>query len=255
MIINLQLLRSAFFFLGELCLSKNGDPVDVDISNKDDGFIKSIALSIRSGVLNTDADISDIVKNIKDLPSRIELQRILGLAEDVIEVVADSDVLIRGADAINAADPLLDAHEVPWHVVVDEPPGRLQVEAFAHGVGADENFQVATAEHGLDLRLCDLGPGPGVGVVDFTAPTGVAAESAVACRDESFADVVHGVGVLGEDNHRRVCVQCLGHVSNELAGLAVFAGDAVEVLEERLEFGDLVAESVGPGVERLRLEQ
>lgn len=90
MIINLQLLRSAFFFLGELCLSKNGDPVDVDISNKDDGFIKSIALSIRSGVLNTDADISDIVKNIKDLPSRIELQRILGLAEDVIEVVADS---------------------------------------------------------------------------------------------------------------------------------------------------------------------
>ena len=90
MIINLQLLRSAFFFLGELCLSKNGDPVDIDISNKDDGFIKSIALSIRSGVLNTDADISDIVKNIKDLPSRIELQRILGLAEDVIEVVADS---------------------------------------------------------------------------------------------------------------------------------------------------------------------
>ena len=90
MIINLQLLRSAFFFLGELCLSKNGDPVDVDISNKDDGFIKSIALSIRSGVLDTDADISDIVKNIKDLPSRIELQRILGLAEDIIEVVADS---------------------------------------------------------------------------------------------------------------------------------------------------------------------
>lgn len=90
MIINLQLLRSAFFFLGELCLSKNGDPVDVDISNKDDGFIKSIALSIRSGVLDTDADISDVVKNIKDLPSRIELQRILGLAEDVIEVVADS---------------------------------------------------------------------------------------------------------------------------------------------------------------------
>lgn len=94
MIINLQLLRSAFFFLGELCLSKNGDPVDVDISNKDDGFIKSIALSIRSGVLNTDADISDIVKHIKDLPSRIELQRILGLAEDVIEVVADSAEVI-----------------------------------------------------------------------------------------------------------------------------------------------------------------
>lgn len=90
MIINLQLLRSAFFFLGDLCLSKNGDPVDVDISNKDDGFIKSIALSVRSGVLDTDANISDIVKHIKDLPSRIELQRILGLAEDVIEVVADS---------------------------------------------------------------------------------------------------------------------------------------------------------------------
>lgn len=94
MIINLQLLRSAFFFLGDLCLSKNGDPVDIDISNKDDGFIKSIALSIISGVLDTDTDISDIVKNIKDLPSRIELQRILGLAEDIIEVVADSAEVI-----------------------------------------------------------------------------------------------------------------------------------------------------------------
>src|SRR5699024_1387295 len=68
-----------------------------------------------------------------------------------VEVVADADVLVRGADAVDAPDPLLYTHEVPRHVVIDKPPGRLQVQAFTHGVCADENFKLATTEPGLDL--------------------------------------------------------------------------------------------------------
>ena len=78
-------------------------------------------------------------------------------------------------------------------------------------------------------------------------------EEKLMMQGPSFAvrDRYHAHGLAAADWRRMAD----DHVSNELAGLAVFAGDAVEVLEERLEFGDLVAESVGPGVERLRLEQ
>ena len=87
MIINLKLLRSAFFFLGDLCLTKSGNMESVNLDNKEDSFKKSLALSIHSGVLESDLSIAEIASSIKDLPVRIDLQRALGLPEDVIEVV------------------------------------------------------------------------------------------------------------------------------------------------------------------------
>lgn len=90
MIINLKLLRSAFFFLGDLCLAKNGNMESVNLDDKEDSFKKSLALSIHSGVLESDVGISDIVNSIKDLPIRIDLQRAIGLPEDVIEIVVDT---------------------------------------------------------------------------------------------------------------------------------------------------------------------
>lgn len=90
MIINLKLLRSAFFFLGDLCLTKNGNMESVNLDDKEDSFKKSLALSIHSGVLESDVGISDIVNSIKDLPTRIDLQRAIRLPEDVIEIVVDT---------------------------------------------------------------------------------------------------------------------------------------------------------------------
>src|SRR5699024_11697737 len=75
-----------------------------------------------------------------------------------VEIVADADIFVRRTDAVNAPDSLLDAHEVPGHVVIDESPGRLQVQTFAHGVCNDEDFKLATAEPGLDLRLRNVVP-------------------------------------------------------------------------------------------------
>lgn len=91
MIINLKLLRSAFFFLGDLCLTKNGNMESVNLDDKEDSFKKSLALSIHSGVLESDLSIAEIASSIKDLPVRIDLQRALGLPEDVIEVVAKTE--------------------------------------------------------------------------------------------------------------------------------------------------------------------
>lgn len=95
--VTLTLLKSAFFFLGELSLAKNQEAVLSDLHEKDDNFIKNIALSIRSGILGCDQDVKDIICHIKDIPSRIELQRLFGIAEDVIEVVVDVVEVIEDA--------------------------------------------------------------------------------------------------------------------------------------------------------------
>src|SRR5699024_4973423 len=168
-----------------------------------------------------------------------------------VEIVADADVFVRRTDAVNAPDPLLYTHEVPRHVVIDESPGRLQVQTFAHGVCTDEDFKLATAEPGLDLRLRNLGPASRLDVVDLPTSARVAAEAAVPRREKPLADVVHRVSVLGEDDDRGVRVQSPGHVCNKFARFAVFTRDAIEVLEERLELCDFVTEAVGSRVEGL----
>ena len=47
------------------------------------------------------------------------------------------------ADAVDAAEPLLDAVRVPRQVVVDHQVGGLQVEALAGGVGGHQHLAVA----------------------------------------------------------------------------------------------------------------
>ena len=44
------------------------------------------------------------------------------------------------ADAVDAAEPLLQAVRIPGQVVVDHQVSALQVDAFAGGVGGDEDF-------------------------------------------------------------------------------------------------------------------
>ena len=46
------------------------------------------------------------------------------------------------ADAVDAAEALLDAVGVPRQVVVDHQVGALEVEALAGGVGGDEHLDV-----------------------------------------------------------------------------------------------------------------
>ena len=44
------------------------------------------------------------------------------------------------AVAVDAAHPLLQAHRVPRDVVVDHEPAELEVDAFAGGLGGDQDL-------------------------------------------------------------------------------------------------------------------
>lgn len=90
MIIDVNLLRSTFYFLEDLTLTKNSGPQSVDISSKNDAFIRALALGIKAGTLESNIELEDLAKYVKDIPARVGLQRVLGLIEDkVIEVVAE----------------------------------------------------------------------------------------------------------------------------------------------------------------------
>ena len=49
------------------------------------------------------------------------------------------------ADAVDPAEPLLDAVGVPRQVVVDHEVGALQVQALAGGIGRDQDVDVLVA--------------------------------------------------------------------------------------------------------------
>ena len=49
-----------------------------------------------------------------------------------VEVVGDPDLAVPGPDAVNPADALFDTHQIPRHVIVDQPPCCLEVESLAH---------------------------------------------------------------------------------------------------------------------------
>ena len=106
MIINVKLIRSTFFFLDEITLKKGEDPTAIDISQRSDGFIKSILLALRADILEADIELQDLVKFIKDIPTRVEAQRYLGIPEDIIEVKAYVEV--EAEDVVEALEPAED---------------------------------------------------------------------------------------------------------------------------------------------------
>ena len=69
------------------------------------------------------------------------------------EEIVDFDLLLPLADAVNAADPLLDLAGVPRQVVIDQGAGRLEVQTFAGGVVADEVANGALFEGFGDFLL------------------------------------------------------------------------------------------------------
>ena len=58
-----------------------------------------------------------------------------GVVGDQVPQVADLGL----ADAVDAAEPLLDPVRVPRQVVVDHQVRALQVQALARGVGGDQH--------------------------------------------------------------------------------------------------------------------
>src|SRR5690606_3378497 len=124
-----------------------------------------------------------------------------------VEVVCDVD-LWSPPNAVDAANPLFDSHEVPGHVVVDEPITGLEVESFRHGIGTKQNpHLIACTEQILDLLLGELLPGSGLWVPAASAVTGVTGNLVLVFVFELLADPVEGVGELGEDHDGSVTAE------------------------------------------------
>ena len=103
------------------------------------------------------------------------------------------------ADAVDAAEALLDPVRVPRQVVVDHQVGRLQVQTLAGGVGGEQDLAVGVLGELLGDRAAVRAADPAVDGHDRLGP---------AERDpDPLREVVERVAVLGEDD--------------ELAGLAV----------------------------------
>ena len=153
------------------------------------------------------------------------------------------------ADAVDAAEALLDPVRVPRQVVVDHEVGALEVQALAGGVGRDQDPGVDV----LGEQLCDLAAllAPDA-AVDGDHGVGAAEEIA-----DPLGEVLQGVAVLGEDDDllagdHRVVGEQLAELGPLLVGAAVPdpAGELDQVGEDReflVEFGDRAGGGGGVG--------
>ena len=70
----------------------------------------------------------------------------VGLDRAVVVQVDDADCGVGLTDTVDAADPLLDPHRVPRHVVVDHRAAELEVQSLGGGVGAQQDVGLTVAE-------------------------------------------------------------------------------------------------------------
>ena len=96
------------------------------------------------------------------------------------------------ADAVDAAEPLLEAVGVPRQVVIDHQVGPLEVDALARGVRGEQHPHVGVV---LERLLCLQPLLPAQGAVDDHHGL-LAAQQ----RGDSGLQVVQGVPMLGEDD-------------------------------------------------------
>lgn len=109
------------------------------------------------------------------------------LGDEVPEVA-----LVALADAVDAAETLFEAVGVPGEVVVDHEVRALEVDAFAGGIGGDEDGDGGVAGEGfLDFAAV------------FTRGLAVDGNDGVRVAEEGgelAGEVVEGIALLGEDD-------------------------------------------------------
>ena len=115
----------------------------------------------------------------------VAFARLLG---DQVPQVADLGL----ADAVDAAEPLLEAVGVPRQVVIDHQVGALEVDALARGVGGEQHLHLRVVLERL-LRLHPL-------LAAHAAVDDDHGLLAAEQRRDTGLQVVQRVAVLGEDD-------------------------------------------------------
>ena len=142
-----------------------------------------------------------------------------GLAGDEVPEMAD----LALAEAVDASEALFNAVGVPGQVVVDHEVGALEVDAFAGGVGGDEDVDVGVVEEAALLALP-------FGAAELSVDGGDAVAAAEFDGD-AVDEVGERVEVFGEDEQLAAATARVEHFgvaehAAEFVPLAVLAGVA-----------------------------
>lgn len=78
-----ELNKKSFFFMGPLSLQRGGEPVTLDLTQYDDGFLRCVAINTAAQILKSDVEPVDMAKLIRDQLFRDETYVALGLSPDV----------------------------------------------------------------------------------------------------------------------------------------------------------------------------
>ena len=111
-----------------------------------------------------------------------------GLLRDQVPEVADLGL----ADAVDAAEPLLEAVRVPRQVVVDHQVSALKIDALARGVGGQQHLHLGVVPERL-LRLQAI-------LAAHAAVDDDHGLLAAEQRRDPLLQIVQRVAVLGEDD-------------------------------------------------------
>ena len=141
-----------------------------------------------------------LAQHIEDLPAQ-RLTRLFQLIQQLAINIAFTGFFsdqvpemtdFRLADAVDATKTLLNAIGIPRQVIIDHQVGPLQIDAFAGGIGGQQNLHFGIVLEGL-LRLRAL----------LAADAAMDDDNRVLPaqqRGDAVFQIIQGVAMLGEDN-------------------------------------------------------
>lgn len=129
--IKLKLVSKAFLFIEDFSLSKSDGEVTLDLSSKDDIFIKTIITNIACGISESNVDWKEMISCIKDEDIRKSTYDQLGVEVDTSKfkdtIEAKAEILeaeIEESDEDETEEALPTEEEMP--AVLEVPESALQ---------------------------------------------------------------------------------------------------------------------------------
>ena len=206
-----------------------------------DALIQPLA-DIRAVVVNDGVEeelleallLKDLAKDVEDAPlesraDRFQLGKeavvdlaLSGLLGDEIPQVAN----LLLADAMNAAEALLQAIRIPWEVVVHHEVRVLKVHAFASGIcgNKDANLGIGTEESLPLAALVTLGAAMDGGDRAWGAKH----------TAHLLFQIVQSIPVLGEDDELAEPASCVPHAGVVLENLGEFIPLSIQAGRDNL---------------------
>ena len=99
--ISLETVYNGFFFLEDLSLVKGKPATEVDLSDKSDSFIKTIAIGVSIGTLRSNVGVKQIINLIQNKRIRLELLSSL-LGETIEEELSITETVTAEVEIVES---------------------------------------------------------------------------------------------------------------------------------------------------------